>query len=99
MSRPRSSLRICLIASSRFPVREPFAGGLEAHTHALAKELRSRGQRILFGHWAALEGNCKEPGVIALDSGCVWGGKMTLLNVDSGEMHRCACSRPANLKS
>ncbi len=60
---------------------------------------KSRGQRILFGHWAALEGNCKEPGVIALDSGCVWGGKMTLLNVDSGEMHRCACSRPANLKS
>ena len=56
-------------------------------------------QRILFGHWAALEGNCNEPGVIALDSGCVWGGKMTLLNVDSGEMHRCACSRPANLKS
>ena len=46
MSRPRSSLRICLIASSRFPVREPFAGGLEAHTHALAKELRSRGHHV-----------------------------------------------------
>ena len=33
MNRP---LRICLIASSRFPVQEPFMGGLEAHTHALA---------------------------------------------------------------
>ena len=24
-------LRICLIAASRFPVAEPFTGGLEAH--------------------------------------------------------------------
>ena len=36
-------LRICVIASSRFPVAEPFAGGLEAHTHALAGELRAPG--------------------------------------------------------
>ncbi|RZI95734.1 MAG: glycosyltransferase family 4 protein, partial [Microbacterium sp.] len=39
-------LRICLIASSRFPVREPFAGGLEAHTHALAVGLVRRGHRV-----------------------------------------------------
>lgn len=40
------SLRICLIASSRFPVREPFAGGLEAHIHALARTLRARGHDV-----------------------------------------------------
>jgi glycosyltransferase involved in cell wall biosynthesis len=39
-------LRICLIASSRFPVREPFAGGLEAHTHSLARELVNRGHSV-----------------------------------------------------
>lgn len=39
-------LRICLIASSRFPVREPFAGGLEAHTYALATDLAARGHNI-----------------------------------------------------
>jgi glycosyltransferase involved in cell wall biosynthesis len=39
-------LRICLIASSRFPIGEPFAGGLEAHTHALAGELIRRGHRV-----------------------------------------------------
>jgi glycosyltransferase involved in cell wall biosynthesis len=41
-----TGLRICLIASSRFPVREPFAGGLEAHTHALASGLVARGHRV-----------------------------------------------------
>ncbi len=41
-----AGLRICLIASSRFPIREPFAGGLEAHTHALAGELVRRGHRV-----------------------------------------------------
>jgi glycosyltransferase involved in cell wall biosynthesis len=40
------ALRICLIASARFPVREPFAGGLEAHTHLLATELVRRGHRV-----------------------------------------------------
>lgn len=39
-------LRICLVASSRFPIAEPFAGGLEAHTHALARALVARGHRV-----------------------------------------------------
>nr|WP_194956597.1 glycosyltransferase family 4 protein [Aeromicrobium phoceense] len=39
-------MRICLIASSRFPIREPFAGGLEAHTHALARQLTERGHEV-----------------------------------------------------
>jgi glycosyltransferase involved in cell wall biosynthesis len=41
-----SGLRICLIASSRFPIGEPFAGGLEAQTHALAGELVRRGHLV-----------------------------------------------------
>lgn len=55
------------------------------------KQRKTRGQKIIFGHWAALEGRCNEPGLFALDTGCVWGGAMTLLNVDSGERHRCTC--------
>jgi hypothetical protein len=31
-----SALRIALIASSRYPVTQPFAGGLEAHVWHLA---------------------------------------------------------------
>ncbi|WP_110240051.1 glycosyltransferase family 4 protein [Nocardioides gilvus] len=40
------ALRICLIAASRFPIIEPFVGGLEAHTHALARELVRRGHQV-----------------------------------------------------
>lgn len=54
-------------------------------------ERKTRGLKIVFGHWAALEGRCDEPGVFALDTGCVWGGAMTLLNLDSGERIRCEC--------
>lgn len=43
---PALRLRICLIASSRFPIAPPFAGGLEAHTHALARALVARGHEV-----------------------------------------------------
>ncbi|MFQ6573724.1 symmetrical bis(5'-nucleosyl)-tetraphosphatase [Pseudomonas sp. UM16] len=56
------------------------------------KGRRSRHVKIIFGHWAALEGRCNVPDVIALDTGCVWGGAMTLYNVDSGAMYRCECT-------
>lgn len=41
-----SPLRIALIASSRFPIRQPFAGGLEAHVWHLARALAGRGHNV-----------------------------------------------------
>ncbi|MFE9410609.1 glycosyltransferase [Streptomyces sp. NPDC006704] len=41
-----SALRVALIASARHPIREPFAGGLEAHTWGLAHALTRRGHRV-----------------------------------------------------
>ncbi|MFJ2257272.1 glycosyltransferase [Streptomyces sp. NPDC087844] len=43
---PTAPLRIALIASARHPIRDPFAGGLEAHTWTLSKALRARGHEI-----------------------------------------------------
>ncbi|MCE8033512.1 symmetrical bis(5'-nucleosyl)-tetraphosphatase [Billgrantia tianxiuensis] len=43
--------------------------------------------RLVFGHWAALEG-CVEGARVraeALDTGCVWGGSLTALNLTTGE--------------
>lgn len=36
---------------------------------------------LVFGHWAALNGQCTQPGLYALDTGCVWGGKLTALRL------------------
>jgi bis(5'-nucleosyl)-tetraphosphatase (symmetrical) len=42
----------------------------------------SREARVIFGHWSAL-GLVREPGVIGLDTGCVWGGALSAVNLDS----------------
>ena len=40
------SLSVAVVGPARFPVAEPFAGGLEAHTHALVTGLVRRGHRV-----------------------------------------------------
>lgn len=39
-------LRIGIIAHLKHPIAEPFAGGLEMHTHLLARALRDRGHAV-----------------------------------------------------
>lgn len=47
--------------------------------------------RIVFGHWAALEGRCDTDNVEALDAGCVWGRELVALDLDTGERTGCRC--------
>ena len=37
--------------------------------------------RVIFGHWSAL-GLVEQPGVLGLDTGCVWGGTLTAADLD-----------------
>lgn len=40
---------------------------------------------IVFGHWAAL-GYYRAPGLYALDSGCVWGNRLTAVRLDEANV-------------
>lgn len=46
------------------------------------KNRASRADRIIFGHWSA-QGFVQRNGVVGLDSGCVWGGSLTAIDLDS----------------
>ncbi len=53
---------------------------------------KTAGEKLIFGHWAALEGRADTPNVYALDTGCVWGGELTMLRLEDEQYFRCSCS-------
>jgi len=44
---------------------------------------RTEGTPIAFGHWSTL-GLINQPDLMALDTGCIWGGQLTAVRVDGG---------------
>lgn len=53
---------------------------------------RSAGEAVVFGHWSTL-GYLRENGVVALDDGCLWGGRLVAVRLDvpGGEPVRIDC--------
>jgi bis(5'-nucleosyl)-tetraphosphatase (symmetrical) len=44
----------------------------------------------VFGHWSTL-GLVLRPDLVALDTGCVWGGALTGVRLDDREVFSLAC--------
>lgn len=54
----------------------------------------TQGVPMAFGHWSTL-GLIDRPDLLALDTGCVWGGQLTALRVDGGrrELTQVGCEQ------
>ncbi|OGS98067.1 MAG: bis(5'-nucleosyl)-tetraphosphatase (symmetrical) [Gallionellales bacterium RIFCSPLOWO2_12_FULL_59_22] len=48
---------------------------------------------VIFGHWSAL-GLLNRKDVIALDTGCLWGGPMSAMRLDDHHLFQAACNNP-----
>lgn len=55
----------------------------------------NRNEQIVFGHWAALGGITNKPYIHGIDTGCVWNGKLTAINIDTEERIACDCEHDA----
>ncbi|WP_435628161.1 symmetrical bis(5'-nucleosyl)-tetraphosphatase [Candidatus Ferrigenium straubiae] len=53
----------------------------------------SRDATVVFGHWSAL-GLLLRKNVIALDTGCLWGGTMSAIRLDDRQLFQAACNNP-----
>src|SRR5262245_54627084 len=51
---------------------------------------RTRGVPIICGHWSAL-GLLVTPDLLALDTGCVWGGALTAIRLEDRRVFQCPC--------
>lgn len=51
---------------------------------------RRRAAQVVCGHWAAL-GLVQRPDVVALDTGCVWGGQLTAVRLEDGAVFQEPC--------
>jgi bis(5'-nucleosyl)-tetraphosphatase (symmetrical) len=58
---------------------------------------KTKDEKILFGHWSTL-GAINKKNIYPLDTGCVWGGKLTALRIDTNEAEYISidCPRDAD---
>lgn len=56
-------------------------------------ERASRDATVIVGHWSAL-GLLLKDNLIALDTGCLWGGPMTAIRLEDRKLFQVSCNNP-----
>ncbi|TNE94965.1 MAG: symmetrical bis(5'-nucleosyl)-tetraphosphatase [Gammaproteobacteria bacterium] len=72
--------------SSKAPPQEPPEGFAPWYAHPHRKTCHCK---IIFGHWAALEGKPIGDNLYPLDTGCIWGGPLRMMALDTGHYYHC----------
>lgn len=54
---------------------------------------KSVNNKIIFGHWAALNGETYTPNTFALDTGCVWGNCLTAMRLEDEKKFTVSCQK------
>src|SRR5262249_3284084 len=52
---------------------------------------KSAGSTVIYGHWSAFGLNMT-PNLLGLDSGCVWGGKLTAIRLEDRRPNQVPCA-------
>jgi bis(5'-nucleosyl)-tetraphosphatase (symmetrical) len=76
-------LRFCK-KSGKLKFKYKGAPGSQKNSHIpwyRVEERRSRDEKIVFGHWSTL-GLYMQNNVFGIDTGCLWGGSLTALQID-----------------
>ncbi len=56
---------------------------------------RTANRTVVFGHWSTL-GLVRRPGLVGLDSGCVWGNALSAVRLEDGGVFQQACPQAAD---
>lgn len=59
---------------------------------------KSAGHTVICGHWSAL-GLRIAPNLLALDSGCVWGGKLSAVRLEDRRLYQVPCANAVLVES
>jgi len=77
--------------------REPGTQPAGYHPWFSIEHRASLSNTIIFGHWSTLvlNKNVEYPNVYPLDTGCLWGGELTALRIDTTpyETHQLSCKK------
>jgi bis(5'-nucleosyl)-tetraphosphatase (symmetrical) len=70
-------------------------GRIEQHPELVpwfaVQNRQTQNEKLLFGHWAALNNEAPFPNIYPIDSGCVWGNCLTAFCLESEQRFTVAC--------